>query len=62
MYPHGIILDYEIVAVMESSGTITRSTFTRTLNVSTSTLLSNDTQPGTYLVKVVLYIWYILAS
>ena len=49
IYPHGIILQYQIAAMSETSDIISASLNTSILNVSTSLLL---TQPGSYLVKV----------
>lgn len=48
MYPHGIILQYQIVGTENFSNT-TYSMNTSTLNISTSMLL---TEPGDYIVKV----------
>ena len=50
IYPHGIILQYQIIAAMsEYSDLISASLNTSILNISTSLLL---THPGAYLVKV----------
>ena len=51
IYPHGVILFYQIVAMQNSSEpTILASLNTSMLNVSTSILLVNS-EPGSYLVN-----------
>lgn len=49
IYPHGIILTYQVVAKNNHSDTISGSLNTTALNISISMLC---TEPGTYLVKV----------